>query len=270
MTVVAGIKAVCDGAELMEKVAKGLKRIDSSEALQSRFDESAAEVHREVGQVSHAVSRALVAHALGRHPSDEDVTAFMTAAVNDPAFPHRAFRLLGEMRKAASHRRRAFLASVLFGLPFKKLPDDDRDRIDMVVERAVPADIELLDLIAEKERRAKAPSEKDEGYMFQWTSVAVFIRSRDVRLVTTDDSDGIDFKEEAFTDPRYCVDQGAFAALRSLGCIDIGERKANQGEWSIHSLIVTSIGRMVSDAVNELRPGFSGVQKEPEGNRPKG
>lgn len=236
-----------------------VRKVESSEALQARFDESAAEVHREVGQVSFAVCRALLAHALGRDPSDDEVNEVLSAAVNDPAFPNRAFRLLGEARKSASRRRRAFLASVLFGLPFSKLPDDERDRIDMAVERLMPADVELLRLIVEKNRTARPTPEK-EPFLFRGTRVAAMIRGIEVRIGSTDDYTGTQafFSNAFYDDPRSSVDHATFAALTSFGLVDIGQSEMQQGGWKIHRLVVTPLGQLVVGAIEEVRAGFDG------------
>jgi hypothetical protein len=235
--------------------------VDSSAALQAQVDESIAEVHREVGQVGYAVCRALVAHALGRDPSHDEVSDFLSAAVNDPAFPNRAFRLLGEARKSASHRRRAFLASMLFGLPFTKLPDDERDRVDMAVERMMPADVELLSLIVEKDRAARPSPERGGPYLFKGTKVAAVIRRIEVRVGSTDDwgEEDDQFGDDIFTDPRFCVDHAAFGALLSFGLVDVGEHQMSSEEWQIHRLVITLLGRLVVRAIEELRPGFDAI-----------
>lgn len=261
---VVGIKALFDGAnaglDLAHKATRAAKLVDSSESLQARFDEAAADVHRQVGQVSYAVCRALVAHALGRHPSDEEVTVVMTNAVNDPAFPNRAFRLLGEARKAASHRRRAFLAAMLFGLPFVRVPDDDRDRIDMVVERIMTADVELLRLIAQKDHDAPRPSAEDAAYYFPDSNVVALTRGLDVRIATTLDQWEGGFSDQAYSDDRYSVNHAAFASLLSLSCIEVGDMKATQGDWLTRCLAITPLGKLVIRAVEEVRPGFDGIR----------
>jgi hypothetical protein len=253
-TVVAEIKALLAGA----RAAVGIiKRVDSSEALQARFDEAVQEVQREVGQICFAVCRALVADAIGRDPFADEVEEILSAAVNDPAFPNRAYRLLGEARKSASHRRRRFLAAMLFGLPFSKIPDDERDRIDMAVERMLPADADLLRLIVDKDRSARPSPEADGPYFFKGTNVLAVIRGIEVRVGSTDDWGADDqFGDDVYTDARFCVDHGAFAALLSFGLIDVGGHLAAQGDWAIHRLTITLLGRVVMRAIEEVRPGF--------------
>ena len=90
------------------------KAIDQSPDLRAQFAASIEQVEREMNQVCFAVCKAIVAHAVDREPTDAEVNRLIQDASNDPAFPHRAYRLLGEARKAASWRRRAFLASMVY------------------------------------------------------------------------------------------------------------------------------------------------------------
>jgi hypothetical protein len=255
-TVVAEIKTVVSATRTAVAI---VKKVDSSEALQKRFDESVQEVHRGIGQVSYAVSRALVAHALGRDPSHEEVNRFLEAAVNEASFPNRAFRLLGEARKSASRRRRAFLAAMLFGLPFSKLPDDERDRVDMVVERIMPVDIELLVLIADKDRTAKPLAPPKERYFFTGMNMVALTRGIEVRLVTARDYENRGFADQVeAAEVARPVDHAAFSSLQSLGCVEVAESTAAQGDWRAHTLVIAPLGRLMIQAIEELRPGFEG------------
>jgi hypothetical protein len=253
-SIVAGIKSVLAGARTAVAI---VKRIESSESLEAQLDRSDAEVRGEAAQVSYAICRALVAQALGRDPSHDQVNDVLSAAVNDPSFPNRAFRLLGEARKSASRRRRLFLASMLFGLPFTKLPDDERDRVDMVVERIMLPDVELLRLIVEKDRTAP-PSPEPEPYLFRGTRVAALTRDLEVRVATTNEymAGGTAFGDPTYEDEQFRVDHTAFSALLALGCIELAERKMTQGEWGVQALVVSPLGRLVAGAIEALRPGF--------------
>ena len=264
-TLVAEVKALIAGgrraAQIAGKVQALVRRIESSEELQGHFDKAVTEVNREVGQVSRAVCTALVAHALGCEPTADDVSTFLSSGVNDPAFPNRAFRLLGEARKAASHRRRAFLASMLWGLPFLKLPDDERDRVDMLVERMVLADVELLSLLVHMDRIA-SPSKETEPYLFRGTRLAVLTRELEAIVATTDQYDygnNEGFRKLLDTEPAG-VNRAAFGTLLTLGCIETGEVKMSQGDWTIRSLVLTTLGRSVNHAIEELRPGFENAR----------
>jgi len=253
-SVAAGIKGLLSATRA---VAGLIKRAGSSEALRARLVASGEEVERDAIQVCYGVCKALVANALDREPSDEDVSDVLSAAISDPAFPHRAYRLFGEIKKSASRRRRAFLASVLFGLPFSKLPDDERDRIDMAVERMMPADVELLMAIVEKDRAAR-PTPETEPYLFRGTKIAATLRGIEVRLGSTDDyeDEGRGFSDEYYADARFLVDHAAFGALLSFGLLDVGQSQQVQGDWQIHRLVITPLGKLVVQAIEELRPGF--------------
>jgi len=69
-TLAAEIKGLVTGARTVFEIAK---RVDSSAALQRRFDEGAQEVHRDIGQVSYGFCKAFVAHALRHEPSGDEV-----------------------------------------------------------------------------------------------------------------------------------------------------------------------------------------------------
>ncbi len=262
-TLVAEIRALFTGAGTAVRIAKS---VDSSAALQARVDEVVQEVHREVGQVSYAFCKASVAHALGREPSDDEVGMFMTAAVNDAAFPNRAYRLLGEAKKSADQRRRKFLAAMVFGHSFRVLPDDERDRVDMVVERMIPADVELLMRIAETLDRPPPPGPTGfEGRVMGQGNVVAFVRETDLRLVTHEywnDSDS-KFLPEAETDPKLIADRSALTALLSLDCVVLGQMLLG-GDIEHHGYLVksirpTSLGYLVVRAIDEVRPGLAGA-----------
>lgn len=135
------IKGVGEGAVKAGKWA-------TASPLDASIRDGFEQVNREMTQVCFAVVRALVAHQLGRETNNEEVGAVHEAAIGDPTWPARAYRLFGEGKKSPSKRRRHFLAAVLFGLPFTTMSSDDRDRVDMLAERLVPEDIELLGRIA--------------------------------------------------------------------------------------------------------------------------
>jgi hypothetical protein len=259
-TVAVGIKGALSAA----RTAVGIiKWADSSEARRVQLNESIAEVQREGEQVCYAVCKALVAHSLGRDPSDDEVNDVFSAAINNPAFPNRAYRLLGEARKSASRRRRAFLASVLFGLSFSKLPDDERDRVDMAVERMMPADADLLWVLAEKDRTARPSAELEGPYFFKGTRLLALTRGLEVRIGSTDDwvTDEEQFADEVYTDARFGVDHAAFGSLLSFGLADMSESMARQSDWDweIRRLTITPLGRLVVRAIEEVRPGFDAI-----------
>ena len=185
----------------------------------------------------------------------------MAEALEHPNAPFRFHRLLGEARKSASRRRRRFLASVAFGLEFSTIPDDERDRVDMVVERLVPEDVLLLLQIDQRNRNSRPADQVDGPHIFQGTQVAALVHGINVRVACTDDQNDTEhdygFGDPVFTDDRFVVDQAAFASLVSLGCLDIGESKASQMPWEIHRLMITQVGRLVIGAIEQVRAGFA-------------
>lgn len=151
---------------------------------------------------------------------------------------------------------------MLFGLPFRRLPDDERDRVDMVVERMMPADVALLHGFAEKDRTARSPTE-ETPYIFRGSKLVAFVRGIEVRIASTDDGPDGEFEEATYSDPRLAVDHAAFASLLRLGCVEIPDAKASYhtdgGDWQIHTVLITPLGRLVIEAIAYVRPGFEGI-----------
>jgi hypothetical protein len=263
VSTVVGIAALlASGEKAAHAVQKGLslfRAAESNPSAVARFEETSAAATREMLKDGYAAVKALVAHALDREPSDPEVDAVMMDAAEHPNAPFRFHRLLGEARKSASRRRRRFLASVAFGLEFSALPDDLRDRVDLVVERLVPEDVDLLMTIDEKNRKARPAVEKD-GIPFNvgGSRVAAVIQGISVRLGTTDDHE-IDqgFIDAFYEGDRYLVSQAAFGALVAVGCIDVGQSQSSQGHWEIHRLLITELGSLVIRAIEEVRAGFA-------------
>ncbi len=213
------IKAIETGRKLMGV----LREIERPGWLEERLRTSVEQVHQDMLQVTFAVCREFVAQALGRDPSSDDVDAFIASATGDPTFPARAHRLLGELKKAGSQRRRAFLASALYGLQFSKLPDDERDRVDMAIERMMPGDVELLVRI--DEGRKRLPRKPLPEVTAQLSNVFALISGNALRLNATDHWDGDGLKDEVLLDKSYLADRVALAALESLGCVHVGESR---------------------------------------------
>jgi hypothetical protein len=84
------------------KVLRALTEAERPAWLAERLKASVDQVNQDMTQVTFAICRAFVAHALGRDPSADEVDAFIASATGDPAFPARAHRLLGELRKDGS------------------------------------------------------------------------------------------------------------------------------------------------------------------------
>jgi hypothetical protein len=254
-TLVAAVKALL----ALPRVAKSL---DESPDLRAQFEASIEQVEREMNQVCFAVCRAIVAHALGHEPTTDDVAAFMDHAKDDPAFPHRAYRLIGELKKSADRRRRQFLAAMLFGHSFKVLPDDERDRVDMVVERMIAADAELLLRIADKQEPPALPVPEALGaWPFAGSGAVAFVREDALRIVPVGYWKDSNFLPEATTEPALVADRAALAALISLNCVTLGElffgpRSDLQHDgYLVKSIRLTQLGGLVVQAINEVRPG---------------
>jgi hypothetical protein len=236
------------------KVSSVIKTVTTSADVQRKLEVSEAQNNRDVGQVCLAICSALVAHALGREPNAPELAAFLDEAVGDPAFPARAHRLLGEAYKAASWRRRAFLASMLYGLSFRSLPDDERDRVDMAIERMMPGDVELL--IRIDEGRKRVPRSPIPTMPVGPSNVFALISGRELRLSVTDHWIGDAAWEEALEDENSRADRVALTALEALGCVHIGESRSSSPSWNEHSLTITTVGELVIRAIEEVRPGL--------------
>jgi len=260
-TVVVGIKAlVASGekfAQLARKGADLVRGAESNSAALARFEETSAAATRETLKECHAALRALVAHALDREPSDAEVDAVFAAVAEHPNAPFRFHRLLGEARKSASRRRRRFLASVFFGLPFSKLPDDDRDRVDMAVERMTVADVEFLAMVQAKRRTPEEHKVDGKSYIFGDDGIGAVIRGSELRIATPNEWTLDGFVPGFFEDPRFIGDRAALASLVSVGCLDLGEAVTHLGnKEKANPLRILPLGHMVIRAIEEVGPGF--------------
>ena len=233
----AGIAALFSAggkfAQLAKKGAELVRAAESNPAALVRLDESSAEATREMLKDCYATVKALVAHAIDREPSDPEVDAVLADVTEHPNAPFRMHRLLGEARKTASRRRRRFLASVFFGLPFSKMPDDERDRVDMAVERMTVPDVEFLDMI--EARRPPPNFQEREGmsYMFGGDGLGAVIVGTSLRIATPNEwksGTNSGLEETFFEDPRFEGNGAALASLVSVGCLDVGDAVVNVGD----------------------------------------
>jgi hypothetical protein len=235
-----------------QKVAKIVECAEVSPEVQARLNRSIEQANLEAIQVCYAVCKAFVAQALGAEPSTNQVNEYMAKAVEDPAFPNRAYRLFGEAQKSASRRRRIFLASMLFGPPFSKMPDDERDRVDMAVERMTVEDAELLMAILDNIR-----TPQDLGHdSFGPTGVLVLTpvdleraRPEKIYIVTPDLRGRGD-------EVRMSFPRGVFESLKLLGCVETGTGISTEGSWARYHLLLTDLGGTVGRAIKEVRPGL--------------
>jgi hypothetical protein len=246
-------KALVSAAQQVGKVKEW---VEVSTKVRDQLNRSIEQANLEAIQVCYAVCKAFVAHAIGVEPSTDQVNEYMAKAVDDPAFPNRAYRLFGEAQKSASHRRRAFLAAMLFGLPFTKIPEDERDRVDMAVERMTVPDVEFLLIVSEK-RRMSPDLTEGQLYLFGPSGVGAMLDGTSLRIVTPDLWRNQEFSAELFEDSRFIGDRAALASLVSVGCLDVGQVVLNSGRGGkVHHLIILPLGEMVLRALEEVRPGL--------------
>jgi hypothetical protein len=262
-TVAAGIAALFASggkfAHLAKKGAQLVKVAESNPAALVRLDESIAEATREMLKDCYATAKALVAYAIDREPSDPEVDALMAEVTEHPNAPFRMHRILGEARKSASRRRRRFLASVFFGLPFSTLPDDERDRVDMAVERMTVPDVQFLDMIAAK--RNSLGEQSGRRYIFGPDGILAMIDGITLRIGTPTEWVSGGFADEFYKDPQFIGDRAALSSLVSVGCLDVGQSRITSlnGNAQGHQLRILPLGDMVLRAIEEVRSGFRGA-----------
>lgn len=235
------------------KAGKALLAADRSlrkGALQDQFDENARQLNAEVGQVAHAVCKAIVALALGKTPTDEDVEAFMAGAANDPAFPARAYRLLGEARKTATYQRRVLLAAILYGCA--SLAEDDRDRVDMLVERLTVPDVRLLKAIHDFE--CAIPHN-----ILAWRNGIYAVRiDAELRVVPGHMVPGDGFDQEIRSLPNLPRDRVALVQLQALGLIELdsgnthGPVPVSMTISTVHGISTTPLAHVLLAALRDV------------------
>jgi hypothetical protein len=138
----------------------------------------------------------------------------------------------------------------------------------MVVERIMPADLELLHRLADMDRTARLVDKEERGaHLFKETKLLAFVRAVEVRVASTDGLVDGELDEEMYKSPRFSLDHLAFASLRALGCVDVGQSKASQEDWEIHTLLITPLGRLVIQAIEELRAGIDAGSATSQGTR---
>lgn len=234
---------------------------DGSNESAAKLEMVAAQVDAEMRQVTYAVCRALVADAMGRGVNDQDVEEFLQAAIGSPGFPARAHRLLSEAKKSAAHRRRVFLTSILFGLPFCKIANDDRDRVDMVAERITADDLQLL---ADISRFEDVPPRDPVGSAFTVTYRGTFAAYIDgaLKVGPGDPLSGNVVGPSREGAVPVEVNPLSFSALGHLGLIelrDIGQTVAVSADSHfdhLQSVLITPLGRLLLKALHEVRAGM--------------
>jgi len=138
---------------------------------------------------------------------------------------------------------------------------EPRDSWSAGAECTIAKSVELLSLLVHMDRIA-SPSKETEPYLFRGTRLAVLTRELEAIVATTDQYDygnNEGFRKLLDTEPAG-VNRAAFGTLLTLGCIETGEVKMSQGDWTIRSLVLTTLGRSVNHAIEELRPGFENAR----------
>jgi hypothetical protein len=132
------------------------------------------------------------------------------------------------------------------------MPDDERDRVDMVVEKMMPEDADLLARIANEQRPfGRIPS------VFALRGIG------ELRIATSSSNE---FADEALSEARFLADPVTLASLASLTCLDLAQSEATimRGgfaggvPFAIHRLTITSLGDLVLQALDDVRAGYTG------------
>jgi hypothetical protein len=107
-------------------------RAELERTTKKRQEDWIVECLADASKVSTAVAVSLLSIALGREPLDDEVQALLHDIMGSPAAPARIRRLLEEMFRSPSPRRRARLAAVFAGRPIIVDNPDQRDRLDIL------------------------------------------------------------------------------------------------------------------------------------------
>jgi hypothetical protein len=252
------------------KVVKAARVIDGpSKAQQEQWDRAIAQVEREVLQITHAAVRAILANALGVEPTSEQMNALLESGANDPAFPFRMHRLLGEAKKTAFREKRALLVAALYGLPCSSMSGADRERIDRLIETLLPPEIALLNTIDRMETDLAQVEKGKLGATWLAGLYAVRDRKEAFRVVSGHQLREEVFSADLFSIPDLPSDRIAFVQLQSLGLIelDAGNRRGAvplQSEiYDIHGVTTTQLGQLLLNALREIdvavRGGLDGA-----------
>jgi hypothetical protein len=228
-----------------------VKTLDPAQRTETQLNVALVAADRELAQVAYAVAKALAASALGTTLGDGDVDAFMAEVFNSPSGPARAFRLLGEARKTASGTRKRMLAAIFFGLPFTGIKAEDYDRVDMLIERLVPADVELLSTIALLDR-GEGPQGGRPG---------CFVLTHGGRYLVGNSFLYAENHRDEDLKGVPSLDGPAFASLVAHGCVSLpsswSEALTFNGVSATAEFVeVTPLGRLLRQSLEDVRPGF--------------
>jgi hypothetical protein len=244
-------------ASLPKKIVEAIEA--PSPEVQATLNRSLHQATIETMTICFVVCKALLAERMGVPPSAEEVNDFMSKAADDPRFAHRAYRLFGEAQKTSDRRRRVFLASMLFGLPYSKMPDDDRDRVDMAVERMTIADIKFLAMIWAKRRSPEEHLPEGEMNVFGTDGIGAVITGTELRIATPNEWEENMLVATFHRDQRFLGDRAALASLVSIGCLDVGQALVNSAGRTthFHQVRFLPLAHMVLGAMEEVRSGLA-------------
>jgi hypothetical protein len=172
-------------------------------------------------------------------------------------FPQRCNLLLGAARRSASAKRRAMLAAVLYGLPLTDMPEDDRDHVDMLVERLTIRDVTLLQTIYQMETTIP-------DNIMGWLNMLYVIRAGDeLRIVPAQLIPNKVIDEDILSVPDLPRDKVALGQLQALGLVELTEGNERgpvvvAGKFSprIHGLRTTPLALLLLRALEDVRAGM--------------
>jgi hypothetical protein len=240
---VGNVSAPVDAIKALFAVAKF---VDRSPAIERSLKESRDASVEATAVAAHAASIGLAAVLTKVTPTQEVVERLVEAAHSGPGAPFRVWRLLGETAKSASYERRVFLASFFYALPFTTAREDERNRIDMLVERLMPEDVSLLKRIADLV--AQVPDPHHAGH---------FISNYPIKAETPK---GVLIVSSQHRNEGFLADPVALTSLIMHGCVSDsdgfwGETVAAGGaDASGTMLAVTPLGQLLARAFEDVRP----------------
>jgi hypothetical protein len=225
-----------------------------AEIMARQLGEAYDQTLRDTGLSAYNGVRALLAVALMRDPSAPEILGLMDEAGKSQGFAARAVRLVEAARRSPTDRRRQMLASVLYGLPFTDATEVERDRVDMMVERLMPQDVDLLNRISGLWKSLSPKDPNPHCLALNWSGL------RMIRYPLPDSGHlTVQLVEET------PIESGAaFATLQSAGCIEVpGGYSTDEiiiNGAGVHSAMVevTPLGRLLLEALGdvctEIRP----------------
>jgi hypothetical protein len=126
-----------------EAVGAITKKLDVNSQLKAGYGDAI----NDMCVTAYSFVRSLTAARLGVAPrsvTEAQIERFLEELATSPGFGARFARLFTEGIKSPTEARRQMLARVLFAT---NQDEDERDRVDLAIERLVPSDIECLEIV---------------------------------------------------------------------------------------------------------------------------